>query len=147
MLCVSLCRTGSSLGVWCASIFFMKSYSAPGGLKGSPFFEPLEIEGDSSPMFLGRSQGYNVVLSSSEIALSLHSPDPGPISTLRLRLVGSESGPTITGFDRLPSESNYFVGNDPAKWRSNVPHYARTRLDGVYPGIVSYSPSIGQVSA
>jgi uncharacterized protein (TIGR03437 family) len=37
--------------------------------------------------------------------------------------------------DRLPGISNYYLGNDPAKWRTDVPHFARVRYHDVYPGI------------
>ena len=30
---------------------------------------------------------------------------------------------------------NYFKGNDPTKWRTNVPTYAQARYTNVYPGI------------
>ncbi|MFB3132946.1 MAG: SBBP repeat-containing protein, partial [Rhodothermales bacterium] len=30
---------------------------------------------------------------------------------------------------------NYFIGRDRSKWRTGVPHYARIRYEGVYPGI------------
>ena len=36
---------------------------------------------------------------------------------------------------RLPGKSNYFVGNDPAKWHTDVPTYAKVRYSSVYPGI------------
>ncbi len=31
--------------------------------------------------------------------------------------------------------TNYFIGNDPAKWRTNVAGYAKVKYEGVYPGI------------
>jgi len=31
--------------------------------------------------------------------------------------------------------SNYFIGNDRTKWRTNVPGYARVELRDIYPGI------------
>jgi uncharacterized protein (TIGR03437 family) len=37
--------------------------------------------------------------------------------------------------DRLPGLSNYYLGNDPKKWRTDVPHFARVRYHEVYPGI------------
>jgi uncharacterized protein (TIGR03437 family) len=37
--------------------------------------------------------------------------------------------------DRLPGISNYYFGNDPKKWRTDVPHFARVRYHDVYPGI------------
>ena len=37
--------------------------------------------------------------------------------------------------DRLPGVSNYYLGNDPKKWRTDVPHFARIRYHDIYPGI------------
>ena len=56
-------------------------------------------------------------------------------TVLRMRLIGANLEPRITGLDPLPGKSNYFLGNDPSKWRTNVPHYARVRYEEVYPGI------------
>jgi hypothetical protein len=52
-----------------------------------------------------------------------------------MKLVGSNPKANVTGLDPLPSKSNYFIGNDPKKWRTNVPNYARVKYEGVYPGI------------
>ncbi len=41
----------------------------------------------------------------------------------------------MTATDRLPGKSNYFLGNDPAKWRTGVPQFSRVRYDNIYPGI------------
>jgi hypothetical protein len=62
--------------------------------------------------------------------------DTGESSTvLRMRLVGANAKATVTGGDELPGKANYFIGNDPKKWRTNVPRYARVRYEGVYRGI------------
>jgi hypothetical protein len=37
--------------------------------------------------------------------------------------------------DKAPSISNYFIGNDRSKWRSNVPNYRRVRAREVYQGV------------
>jgi uncharacterized repeat protein (TIGR01451 family) len=37
--------------------------------------------------------------------------------------------------DELPGKSNSFLGHDPAKWRTNIPRYARVKYAEVYPGI------------
>ena len=34
-----------------------------------------------------------------------------------------------------PGRSNYFIGNDPTKWRTNVPQFSKVKYAGVYPGI------------
>lgn len=48
---------------------------------------------------------------------------------------------------RLAGISSYFTGNDPSKWRTNVPHYSRLRYRDVYPGVdlVYYSSPSGQL--
>ncbi len=56
-------------------------------------------------------------------------------TVLRVKLAGAKPAPEVTGLDELPGKSNYFIGNDPAKWRANVPNYAKVRYEEVYPGI------------
>src|SRR5229473_2362942 len=48
---------------------------------------------------------------------------------------GSRPQGEVSGLDQLPGRSNYFIGNDPAKWRRNVAQFARVRYSNVYPGI------------
>ncbi len=52
-----------------------------------------------------------------------------------MRLLGANRRPRMTGETPLPGRSHYFVGSDPAKWRRDVPQYARVRSEAVYPGI------------
>jgi hypothetical protein len=54
---------------------------------------------------------------------------------LRLKLAGANAKAQITGLEELPGKSNYFLGNDPKKWRTNVPNYAQVAYKGVYPGV------------
>jgi hypothetical protein len=62
------------------------------------------------------------------------SPIPEP-AAVRMSLAGANRNTSITGLDELPGKSNYFIGNDPAKWRTNVPTYAKVKYQSVYPGI------------
>src|SRR4029453_12483340 len=39
------------------------------------------------------------------------------------------------GVDALPGTVSYFVGDDPAAWRTGIPTYAGVRYEDVYPGI------------
>ena len=63
--------------------------------------------------------------------------DPPLTAVVRMRLTGAtrNPAPAIAGLERQPGISNYILGNDPAKWRSGVPHYAKVQYDQVYPGI------------
>jgi hypothetical protein len=54
---------------------------------------------------------------------------------VRMRLEGADPGAPARGLDRLPGVSAYFLGDDPAGWRSEVPHYARVEYRQVYPGV------------
>ncbi len=67
-------------------------------------------------------------------------------AVLRMKLVGANPAPQVEGLDELPGKSNYFRGNDPSKWRSNVSQYAKVRYRNVYPGVdVVYYGNQGQV--
>jgi hypothetical protein len=54
---------------------------------------------------------------------------------LRMDLAGANRATHVIGSDTLPGTANYFIGNDPAKWHSGMPTYARVKYAGVYPGI------------
>jgi hypothetical protein len=41
----------------------------------------------------------------------------------------------MTGLNELPGRVNYFKGNDPSNWHTNVAAYARVKYENVYPGI------------
>jgi hypothetical protein len=62
-------------------------------------------------------------------------PESQPAQVVRMRLVGANARGRVVGLDELPGRSNYFIGNDPKKWRTNVPSYARVKYEGVYPGV------------
>jgi len=58
-----------------------------------------------------------------------------PLQVVRMRLVGGNAQARVVGLDELPGRSNYFIGNDPKKWRTNVPNYAKVKFEDVYPGV------------
>jgi len=68
-------------------------------------------------------------------------------SVLRMKLVGANANAPVMGSDELPGKANYFIGNDPKKWRTNVPTYAKVRYHDVYPGVdlVYYGNQGGQL--
>jgi hypothetical protein len=56
-------------------------------------------------------------------------------AVLHMKLVGANPDAKVSGLDQLPGKSNYFIGNDPKKWRANVPNYAKVKYADVYPGV------------
>src|SRR5437867_2212735 len=70
---------------------------------------------------------------------SLDPPAPSPESrapaVLGMKLVGANQAAKVTALDELPGKSNYFIGTDPKKWRTDVPTYGKVKYEGVYPGV------------
>jgi len=126
-------------------------------------FEANRGQTDARVRFLSRGNGYSLFLTDSAAVLSLRrpeaSPAPGPGSqgtgsraglpsrvapkqpaafktdVVRMELAGASRDLHVSGDSQLPGTANYFIGNDPAKWHSAVPTYARVRYGQVYPGV------------
>ena len=52
-----------------------------------------------------------------------------------MHLVGANPSPQAVGLDELPGKANYFIGNNPQNWHTNIPTYAKVQYRDVYPGI------------
>jgi uncharacterized repeat protein (TIGR01451 family) len=120
-------------------------------LAGLPLiFEPNQGQGnldaaDARAKFVTRGSGYSLFLGSDGAILSMVSGEPSKttsnhesltrVDSLQMKLAGANPNANVTGADLLPGKSNYFLGNDPAKWRRGVPQFARVRYEGIYPGI------------
>lgn len=52
-----------------------------------------------------------------------------------MKLLGANPQPQATGLEPLPGKSNYFIGSDPRRWRTDVPIYAKVKYEAVYPGV------------
>ncbi len=56
-------------------------------------------------------------------------------TVVRMQLEGANPAPGIAPSDKLVGTTNYFVGNDPKKWITDVPSFARLKYSGIYPGV------------
>jgi hypothetical protein len=54
---------------------------------------------------------------------------------LTAKFVGANPNPEVIGQGQLDYKCNYFLGNDPSKWHTDVPNYETIVLKGIYPGI------------
>jgi hypothetical protein len=54
---------------------------------------------------------------------------------LRMSLEDANRSAEVRGLEPLPGKSNYFIGNDPRHWRTNVPAYSKVKYHGIYPGV------------
>jgi hypothetical protein len=65
---------------------------------------------------------YGVFLTPGEAVLALESEDGRP-AVLRLQLMGASATALARPLEELPGKVHYFIGNDPAGWRPDVPTY------------------------
>jgi hypothetical protein len=54
---------------------------------------------------------------------------------LRIQWLGANPNARAVPAEELPTKANYFIGNNAAQWRTQVPTYAKVRYQMVYPGI------------
>jgi len=117
------------------------------------YFEPNHGQFDAGVKFLARGSGYTLFLTSTEAVLVLQMPKcalqgkgaakgkavartlPCAPQILRMKLLGANPASVVEGREELPGKSHYYLGNDPKRWRRNVPQYARVEYRGVYPGV------------
>jgi uncharacterized repeat protein (TIGR01451 family) len=120
-------------------------------------FEPNQGQGnldanDERAKFVTRGSGYSLFLGSEGAILSMVSHDRAMqdraksgggkgqsqqlrVNSVQMKLAGANPNASLSGLNRLPGKSNYFIGNDPIKWRRGVPQFARVRYENVYRGI------------
>jgi hypothetical protein len=118
-------------------------------------FEPTTGElHHGTAKYLSHGKGYTMGLTSDGVVLSLRKPrdrkqsaTPLPSSPARhkstnadsalveMKLLGANPAASVSAAGELPGKTNYLIGNDPKKWRINVPNYEKVKYQGVYPGI------------
>ena len=82
---------------------------------------PQELEKRSAQSKRGSHREPSVQLSASAV--------------VHLSIIGANAEAEVVGESRLPGIANYFLGNDPALWRTAVPTYEKVFYRGIYPGI------------
>ena len=116
-------------------------------------FEANHGQSDSTVKFLSRGSGYSLLLTSNEAVLVLNQSEADESwnasrvasravrakhrksAVVRMTLVNANPRPQAAGHDELPGKSNYFIGNDSAKWRTNISTYAKVKYEDVYSGV------------
>jgi uncharacterized protein (TIGR03437 family) len=96
-------------------------------------FEENRGQADGRVKFLARGNGYSLFLKRDEAVMVVG--QDRSYAVVRMKPAGANPRAAISGADKLPGRSNYFVGSDPAKWRTNIPTYAEVRYRDVYPAI------------
>ncbi|HXQ25564.1 MAG TPA: choice-of-anchor D domain-containing protein [Candidatus Acidoferrales bacterium] len=87
-------------------------------------FEPNVGQADASVRFIGRGRGLTVLLKRNEIAVRVSKPTSGRAGVVALRLAGEREF-KWAGREKLRGETNYLIGDDSRRWRTQVPHFER----------------------
>jgi hypothetical protein len=129
-------------------------------------FEANHGQWNAAVQFVTRGPGHQLFLTPSAAVLSLQtgeakdqgraddtaqrkplsSPSTGSQSVVRMTFAGADPLAEVVGLDQLPGIVNYFIGDDPMKWHTNIPTYQKVQYKDVYPGIdVAYYGNKGQL--
>jgi len=97
-------------------------------------------QADKKVKFISRGSGYSLALAPTTFTFAVAEPRNknavrSRASVLQANLLDGNAAAKLTGLERLPTRTNYFIGNDPRKWKTNVPNYAKVKYSAVYPGV------------
>ena len=111
-------------------------------------FEANNGQTESQVRFLARGRGYTLFLAQDEAVFVLrkakgdnasrdtfHASRDYQETVLRMRLEGANPTPRAAGLEKLPGVVNYFIGNDPTKWHTNIPTYGKVEYKNIYSSI------------
>lgn len=98
-------------------------------------FEPNQGQTDAEARFVSRGHGYALFLTPAEAVLTLHGGGSQQSAVLRMRLVGANPEPRISGADPLGGTVSYFHGNKPEHWQVGLPLFEKVSYSNIYPGI------------
>jgi len=114
-------------------------------------FVPNMGQEDQAVRFQVQGLGGRLFFAPSEVVFSLPNPvkvspqnnddkekiryDLHPANVVRIHYQGANSAPEIAGTGELPGVVNVLKGNNPSKWRTNLPTYSGIAYRELYPGI------------
>lgn len=120
-------------------------------------FVPNMGQADPAVRFQAQVPGGSLFFTAAEVVLALATPSetasdpampvipsttahgaaPAPIlpTTVQLQFVGASPQTHLMGTKRLPGVVNDLRGNDPARWRTEIPTYGGLSYRQLYPGI------------
>jgi hypothetical protein len=94
-------------------------------------FEKNTVQAGSRVNYLTRGHGFTLLLTSQGSVLSSSKEK----AAVGMELVGGNRDAKAESLEDLPGTVNYYIGNNPKKWLTNVPTSAKVRYQNVYPGV------------
>lgn len=118
-----------------------------------PTFEMNAGQFDPEVKFLVRAKDHNCFLTSTGATIVLSGPTQSPTSdallleqsrllerrvpgpVVEMKIAGLTRHASVEGIGETPSKSNYFIGRDPKRWRTNVSSFEKVQYRDVYKGV------------
>jgi hypothetical protein len=115
-------------------------------------FEANRGQAEADVKFVGRGNGFGVLLKTGEAALALHSrkqeragesrarskgtaDESLPAHRVTMKLEAANPTPFVSGVQEQVTRANYFLGNDPSKWIRGVECYSGVMYSSIYRGV------------
>lgn len=106
-----------------------------GAYSGNAVFIENGGQWDTPARFVGRLGTLTVRLEADAILLQQADPDTGCGTLVRLAFEGARSDVKLEGEDLQPGTFNFFIGDEPARWRSGLRGFGAVGYRGLYPGV------------
>jgi hypothetical protein len=125
----------------------MSSPAAPGSSAANRFgqlplsFVPNAGQSEAVVRYQAHAMGGMLFFENDAVVLSLPTTGRGlsaedqTRSVVHLRFNGVDGAHRVVNAERLPGIANYFIGNEPSRWLTNLPTYAGIVYEQLYPGI------------
>jgi hypothetical protein len=108
-------------------------------------FVPNVGQTDPSVHFITQHAGFTGFLTDSGMTFEVSQPTATPpkdgsapppvVDAFQMQFVGGNPHPEIDTGPELPTRTNYFLGNDPTQWHTDVANYSAVTYQAVWPGI------------
>jgi Beta-propeller repeat len=92
-------------------------------------FVPNEGQTEPAVQFMVKTPRLTAYFMRTEILFAVQG------ARVRFQLLGADPSAAIRGGKQMAAKANFFLGNRPEQWRSNVPVYAEVQYRGIYPGV------------
>lgn len=114
-------------------------------------FEENAGQIDPQVRYMARGRGYTLYLMDTDAVFAIREPrtaatakaelgqdwQPEPLQgrVVRMRMRGAHPEPDLVPGAPLPGVSHYYLGDDPAQWRTGVRSFDSVRVEGAYQGV------------
>lgn len=97
----------------------------------------IENQGQKSPevLYHADAAGQSIYFTRESVVCAAGGGEGQSASVIEITVSGQSAGAVVEGEELLAGTANFFLGDDPAKWLSSVPTYAKVKYAGVIPGV------------